>query len=367
MAKAKEIVGLDCEASAASGIRLVLTARLKEMCEFREAALDWSKIKGVHDMRVASRRLRSALRDFSPYLRGRKLQRAANRLKKLADALGAVRDQDVAIKALEELMEDAPANVSAGLEWFAGKRRREREKARQKLTNAIEEDALVKLQAEFDAALEDGIKAPRKRKIKSVGTESDSVVSFRQAGREIIERSFQELEDLSASLNRPFKSKPLHQMRIAAKRTRYAIELFASCWGERLLTFAEEIAEMQTSLGELHDCDVWIEELGAVLREQRQADDDDSSQAGETQQEALVDDKQGQRRRAAVWLMRRFVESRGKNFGDALARWHDWETSDFHERLSRILRSEQTPVELSSLTLSPAEAVTADIEASGTS
>ena len=54
-------------------------------------------------MRVASRRLRSALRDFLPYLRKRGLSSVQKRLRNIADALGEVRDHDVAIMALEEL------------------------------------------------------------------------------------------------------------------------------------------------------------------------------------------------------------------------------------------------------------------------
>jgi CHAD domain-containing protein len=153
-------------------------------------------------------------------------------------------------------------------------------------------------------------------------------------------------------------------MRIAAKRLRYAIELFAPGWDDRILPFAEEVAEMQASLGELHDCDIWIEELSMVLRQQHQAMGD-ASATGETSSQA--DEFEGvsisQKRRATVWLMRHFAEERAKNFSDALARWHEWETSEFRERLLKILGGEQRAVELSPLALSPAEAVTADIEA----
>src|SRR4051794_18275583 len=114
MAKAKEIEGLNCEARAADEIGLVLSARLEEMCGFGAAALEPSDPAGVHDMRVASRRVRSALRDFKPYLRRRKLNRSAAELKRVAKALGAVRDADVAIKALEELQEKAPVEEAVG-------------------------------------------------------------------------------------------------------------------------------------------------------------------------------------------------------------------------------------------------------------
>ncbi len=82
MAKATEIVGLDCEASAAQAIVIVLRARFAEMCALRDAALEWSEPEGVHDMRVASRRLRSALRDFAPFMRKRKLASSMQDLKK---------------------------------------------------------------------------------------------------------------------------------------------------------------------------------------------------------------------------------------------------------------------------------------------
>ena len=65
MAKAREITGLDCEANAIECAAKILRARFEEVLEFRSAALDSEGIEGVHDMRVATRRLRSALRDFA--------------------------------------------------------------------------------------------------------------------------------------------------------------------------------------------------------------------------------------------------------------------------------------------------------------
>ena len=65
-----------------------------------------------------------------------------------------------------------------------------------------------------------------------------------------------DLLNLGESLYHPFQFKELHKMRIATKRLRYAVELFTACWGESMTPFAEEIAEMQSYLGEAHDCDV---------------------------------------------------------------------------------------------------------------
>src|ERR1043166_2788239 len=101
MAKVKHISGLDCSGLANKMIPLVLRAQLKAMCGLREKALNWKDPEGVHDMRVLSRRLRSAINDFKPYFRKGSLPRL--KLRAIANSLGDVRDQDVALMALEEL------------------------------------------------------------------------------------------------------------------------------------------------------------------------------------------------------------------------------------------------------------------------
>ena len=110
MAKAKRIKGINCKSSASQGIKLVLLTRFEELSGFQEAALNWTDPEGVHSMRVASRRLRSALRDFMPYVRKRALASVLKQLRRIADSLGEVRDQDVAIMALEKMVTHAPAD-----------------------------------------------------------------------------------------------------------------------------------------------------------------------------------------------------------------------------------------------------------------
>ncbi len=365
MAKAKEIEGLDYGAGAGDGVRLILRSRFEEMRSFRDAALDWSDIEGVHDMRVASRRLRSALRDFAPYLRERKFRRSNKALKNLADALGAVRDQDVAIMALEKLAADAPAEVSAGIEQFADKRKLKRDIARSELEQAITDEALAKLEKEFNSALENGLKVSRRRRTRGDKRKPAESLNCRDAGREVIMERFRELQDLSASLYRPHKIRPLHEMRIAAKRLRYAIELFAPCWNEPLASSAKEIAKMQTSLGELHDCDVWIAEIGKMLRDtEREAvsgapDDEKPGHASSTGDTGSAE-SQARNRSAAIWLLDYFIEERTQHFRDGLARWHEWEEADFHARLAALLQHEMSANDFTPAALTPAEAVAAD-------
>ena len=336
MAKAKEIIGLDCEAEALEGMKLVLLGRLEEMCELRAEALDWTSDEGVHDMRVASRRLRSALRDFRPHMRaGRRLDAARAELKRLAGALGAVRDEDVAINALEKLKEKAEErSASEGLELFADQRRARREGARVELVQALEQESFETARKKIAAAFEKAT-APRKRK----GGDGDNgrgkneergrddgrgkgTRSFRELGRFIVERSWEELRERDTDLYRPLKSGPLHEMRIAAKRLRYALELFSACFGDEAKELAHKLADLQTALGDLHDCDEWIKEFGHRLNEQGSPSDEASAV---------------EKRDAALWMLEHFVGERSKHYVEALAIWRGMEREGFASQLARCL------------------------------
>lgn len=323
MAKAKEVEGLDCEAEATEGVRRVLRARLGEVYDLRAAALKWEDTEGVHDMRVASRRLRSALRDFADLLGGKGVSQ--RRLKAVADALGEVRDQDVAIALLEKIRTKGGEEVSAGIEQLIRERDAVRARARERLREAIAETPLAEMREKLLAQLEKAGGPSSARDARKRGGRARRAVSFREAGREVVKQRVTELRGLSDSLHHPFEIEPLHDMRIAAKRLRYALELFAACWGSGLSSCARELSELQGALGDLRDCDVWIADLGAMLDRQR------GRKAGESAESAA------QARRAAIWLLRHFTKERGKHFRRALARWHKWETGGFFERLSALL------------------------------
>ena len=339
MAKAKQIEGLDCGADASAGVRLVLLTRFGEAQEFREAALNWGDTEGVHDMRVASRRLRSALKDFLPHVRRRgRFDEAREGLKRLARALGEVRDQDVAIGELEKLRQDAPPEALAGLEQIMAERVGRRAEARERLERSLTEKALGGLREEFEGALEDATRQKRRRKKGREGEgdggdgghESGRSKSFRELGRAVILHAWEELEGLSRSLYRPLKPRRLHKMRIAAKRLRYALELFAPCYGGATKAFAEEVAELQGALGELHDCDEWVAWCGAWLGEEDNGPG--ASRGGGAEGEA-----RSRRRGAGVWLLGHFAEERARHYRRALTLWHSWEQGDFEARLTACL------------------------------
>ena len=94
---------------------------------------------------------------------------------------------------------------------------------------------------------------------------------------------------------------------------------------------AEEIAHFQTSLGELHDCDVWIDNLGARLKLKKEG-----LEAG-----AGLDPRRDNE--AVVWLLDHFVNERTSHYCHSLARWHKWNTEGFLEHLKATLHVDRTP------------------------
>lgn len=328
MAKAKEIEGLDCGAGATLGMRLVLLTRLEEMCAFRSASLDWTSDEGVHDMRVGSRRLRSVLRDFVPHMRvGKRFEEARDELKDLARVLGSVRDEDVAIHALEKLKEEEP-EASAGIEHFADERAARREGSRVELARALEEESFESLRRRVAGAFE------RATGPRSGRRGDDGEPSFREVGRKIVERLWEELRERGPDIYRPLKSNRLHKLRIRAKRLRYAFELFAPCFGEGAKALAHEIAELQTALGDLHDCDEWVEEFGHFLSRR-------GAQAEACAADDSIKEKNArstvEKREAAYRLLEHFESKRARHYAEALAIWRGWERDDFASRIASVV------------------------------
>jgi CHAD domain-containing protein len=318
MAKAKQITGIDCNAPALEAIGPVLVTRLQEMCSGRERALKWSDPEGVHDMRVASRRLRGALSDFAPYLGKRGLTNAGRQIKSVAHALGEVRDQDVAIMGLQKLAAAAPEQAKATLGEFIQARDLIRKQARTDLRNALARTVLTEIQDDFAAAINSSIGKSRTRKKSS---KTGAEITLLEMARSIVNERLKDLEKLSKAFYHPLNVKPLHKMRIAAKRLRYALELFEQCLGPSTAMFARKVAGLQTSLGELNDCDSWLETFGKQLHQARR----------EASKERVA---------GSLWLLSHFVRLHSSHLRSALARWEEWERLEFSNQLRELLKPE---------------------------
>ena len=137
MARAAEVELAADEPFARAGARAA-RVRAQELFAQAEGVLDTTDIERVHDMRVATRRLRAVLEIFAPCFPKAPYRAALRDVKELADALGERRDPDVQIEALEAVAAGMPAAQRAGVKALAGRLRERQAHANQRLLEALE-------------------------------------------------------------------------------------------------------------------------------------------------------------------------------------------------------------------------------------
>jgi CHAD domain-containing protein len=120
----------------------VVEIRAGEVFEHAGGVLDLEDIEPLHDMRVASRRLRAALEVFRPCFPRKRYKRALKMVKALADALGERRDRDVSIAFLAGFLEDAPAADRARVGNLLAGLREEQRQANERLRQFVAEERL---------------------------------------------------------------------------------------------------------------------------------------------------------------------------------------------------------------------------------
>jgi CHAD domain-containing protein len=150
VAKAKPIPDLSAEQSYAEAAARIVSVRASEITEHAQGVLDTGDIERVHDMRVATRRLRAALEIFEPCFPAKAYREALGEVKRLADALGERRDRDVAIAALHGFNDQMPAPDRRGVASLIQHLREEQEEANRELAPLVEEPHLRALRDSLD-------------------------------------------------------------------------------------------------------------------------------------------------------------------------------------------------------------------------
>jgi CHAD domain-containing protein len=146
VARPREVPGFDCEEPFAAAAARVVTVRAAEVFEHSEGVLEMAEIERVHDMRVATRRLRAALELFAPCFPAKRHRKALKRVKALADALGERRDRDVAVEFLVEFRERAPEADRGAVAGLIERLRAEQREANDALAPYVAAKRLQKLQ-----------------------------------------------------------------------------------------------------------------------------------------------------------------------------------------------------------------------------
>jgi len=117
----------------------VLTDRLETVMEHEAGTRVGTDPEELHDMRVASRRLRAAVEAFAVCYRGKEFARVAKQTKELTDALGGVRDSDVLLARMEAYAATVPPDEQPAIAGFINRVAAEREMHRATMLHALDD------------------------------------------------------------------------------------------------------------------------------------------------------------------------------------------------------------------------------------
>ena len=214
--------------------------------------------EGVHQMRVATRRMRSDLRTFEPLIVHEWATELRAELKWLGDVLGAVRDLDVQQTRLGKTAGDLRADVHPLFEDISTRH----EAARAALLTELNGERYVALLDRLVEAIHTPTLTPLAE--KSCEDQLPAVVA----------RPWGKLEKAARKLRRKSPDEALHKVRIRAKRTRYAAEAVAGALppseSKAATRLAKRCSDVQDVLGDFQDAVVAagvIEELGRRHRQ----------------------------------------------------------------------------------------------------
>lgn len=233
----------------------VIQIRLQVVHDFlpravREASRD---PEFVHQLRVGTRRADAAFRIFRSCFTGRHYRKARERLRTVRRAAGEARDWDVFLLDLATREANASAVHRPGLDLLMG--------------HAI--GRRIEAQTALDA-LESGTGETFDQFVQQVllalsPPEDGTAPIFIDLARPMILSRIEKLREATSGNLETYEQ--LHQVRIAGKRLRYAIEVVADCFPTSLRTeLYPRIEEMQDILGRVNDSHVAITRL-QILRE----------------------------------------------------------------------------------------------------
>jgi len=209
-------------------------------------------VASVHQARVATRRLREALPLVARGSSGRKLARV---VRGLTRALGPVRELDVALLTLDELAVDREMSRD-GVQALQQAIRLERARLHRDMGRSIDRVRLDKLTEKLVAGA---------RKRDSGGVRPRAVDPKQLAAAR--ERMIRRAERMRGSIENAaaiYLADRLHEVRIAVKKLRYAMEIVRELSGSKATRRIMTLKRAQDLLGRIHDLEVLIARTRAL-------------------------------------------------------------------------------------------------------
>jgi len=241
--------------------RKVLRFHFLQMLDHEPGTRAGDDTEELHDMRVATRRMRAAFRVFGSHFERKAIAPFLKGLRRTANMLGSVRDLDVFMEKATKYLEMLPEGEEASLDPLLASWRLQREEARQRMLTYLDGDHYqefcerfaVFLQTRGAGSLPDSKEEP-----------SPSLVAHVAPGA-IYQRLAQVRAFDPFLADAPMNT--LHALRIHCKHLRYTLEFFQEVLGPEAEDVIAEVVAMQDHLGTLQDAVIASDILRGFLND----------------------------------------------------------------------------------------------------
>jgi len=210
-------------------------------------------IEALHQMRVATRRMRAALEMFADVLPVR-AGRIRAELGWLAGVLGVVRDLDIQLGRFDDWTEEMPGDHREALDELADLLTGHRVEARLALLEALDSRRYERLVTGLVAMLEQG---PSRR---SVAARAPAVTTMPA----LIGECHRAAGKAASRAKRTGIATDYHRLRIRCKRLRYSLEFASGLYQGELKGFVRQMTRLQDMLGSMQDAEVASARLQAL-------------------------------------------------------------------------------------------------------
>ncbi len=221
-------------------------------------------IECIHRMRVSSRRLRSAINVFQDCFSVKLAKKWRKQVRTITQALGNARDLDVQIIFLDDFISKLDNDsYRPGIKRVLLRLKQQREKIQSEVIKVVEDFEKNGVIQEIERTCHQICTLAKLHKINVNSKE------VHQRAYLAISMRLEDFLSFEPYVQQPEEVKKLHAMRIAAKRLRYTMEIFSELYQDKLEDLIDAVKNIQTILGELNDCVVWVEFLQQFLEDEK--------------------------------------------------------------------------------------------------
>lgn len=258
-----------CDPMAEAG-RKVMRFHFAEMLRHEEGTRQGKDIEALHDMRVATRRLRAAFEVFGPAFEPAVLKPHLKGLRAAGRALGEVRDLDVFMEKAQLYLDTLPEDARPGLDPLLHSWQAQRESARARMIAHLDSLAYRTFKREFNLFL--SIPGVGARPLPAGDLPGEPVPEFvRDLAPVLVYNRLAAVRAFDRILEGA-RIEQLHALRIEFKKLRYTVEFFREVLGDEAKMVINDLKKIQDHLGDLNDADVATLILRQFLDEWDQAE-----------------------------------------------------------------------------------------------